>query len=107
MPKSKRAKACDISKKVKDLVWERDGQRCIICGSRYAFPNSHFVRRSQGGLGIPENIVTMCNRCHMMWDGYVDREAMDAFIENYLKERYPDWDRDKLYYRKGEWHGTV
>ena len=61
--KSKRAKACDISKKVKDIVWERDGHRCIICGSYQAMPNSHYIRRSQGGLGIPENIVTMCSRC--------------------------------------------
>ena len=107
MRKSKMAKACDIPKKVKDIVWERDDHRCIICGSYHAMPNSHFIRRSQGGLGIPENIVTMCMRCHTMWDGYVDREAMDTFIEKYLKERYPDWDRNKLYYRKGEWHGTV
>ena len=65
--KSKRAKACDISKKVKDRVWERDGGRCIICGSPYAMPNSHYIRRSQGGLGIEENIVTMCLCCHNMY----------------------------------------
>ena len=102
MKKSKRAKACDIPKKVKDLVWERDGQRCIICGSRYAFPNSHFIRRSQGGLGIPENIVSMCNRCHMMYDQGSDRRAIEAFTENYLKNLYPDWSREKLIYKKGD-----
>ena len=102
MPKSKRAKACDIPKSVKDRVWERDGQRCIICGNHEAMPNSHFIRRSQGGLGIEENIVTMCMRCHQMYDQGVDRRAIEAFTENYLKNLYPNWSRDKLIYKKWE-----
>lgn len=102
MPKSKRAKACDISKKVKDIVWERDGHCCIICGSFNAMPNSHFIRRSQGGLGIEENIVTMCMRCHSMYDQGSDRRAIEAYTERYLKSKYPDWDREKLIYKKWE-----
>lgn len=101
MAKSRRAKACDIPQRVKDRVWERDGYKCIICHSRYAFPNSHFIRRSQGGLGIEENIVTMCMTCHSMYDQYIDRKNMEAYIENYLKNLYPNWDRTKLVYKKG------
>lgn len=100
MPKSKMAKACDISKKVKDIVWNRDGGKCIICGSHYAWPNSHFIRRSQGGLGIEENIVTMCQRCHSMYDQGSDRRAIESYTEKYLKSKYPDWSRDKLIYKK-------
>lgn len=100
--KTKRAKKCDISKKVKDRVWERDNQRCIICGNRQAMPNSHFIRRSQGGLGIEENIVTMCQRCHMMYDQGSDRRAIETYTENYLKNLYPDWSRDRLIYKKWE-----
>ena len=102
MPKSKRAKACDIPKKVKDRVWERDGQKCIICGNRQAMPNSHFIRRSQGGLGIEENIVTMCMACHRMYDQGIDRRAIEAYTENYLKSLYPNWSREKLIYKKWE-----
>ena len=98
--KTKRAKACDISQKVKEAVWERDNHRCIICRSNKAMPNSHFIRRSQGGLGIEENIVTMCGRCHSMYDQYIDRENMETYIENYLRSHYPDWDREKLVYKK-------
>lgn len=100
MMKSKRAKACDISKKVKDIVWERDGGRCIICRSHQAMPNSHFIRRSQGGLGIEENIVTMCMRCHRMYDQGADRKAIEIYTENYLKSKYPEWDKEKLIYKK-------
>ena len=101
--KSKRAKACDITKKVKDLVWERDGHKCIICGSPYAFPNSHFVRRSQNGMGIPENIVTMCQRCHMMYDQGPERELIAAYTERYLRSKYQNWNKEKLIYKKGEY----
>lgn len=100
--KTRRAKACDISKATKKAVWERDGGRCIICYNRQAMPNSHFIRRSQGGLGIEENIVTMCMRCHSMYDQYIDRENMENFVRNYLMSKYPDWDENKLIYRKGE-----
>ena len=90
------------TKKVKDIVRERDGGRCIICGSIYAFPNSHFIRRSQGGLGIEENVVTMCTTCHRMYDQGSDRRAIEAYTERYLKEKYPGWNREMLYYKKWE-----
>ena len=101
--KSKRAKACDITKKVKDIVWERDNHQCIICGSCYAMPNSHYIRRSQGGLGIEENIVTMCNRCHMAYDQGDERQAIATYTERYLRSKYPDWNKEKLIYKKGDY----
>ena len=100
--KTKRTKACDITKKTKDRVWERDGHKCIICGSHYAFPNSHYIRRSQNGLGIEENIVTMCNRCHTMYDQGPERELIATYTERYLRSKYPNWDKTKLTYKKWE-----
>ena len=64
--KSERTKALMITKDTKLQVWERDNHRCIFCG-RYVewnYANSHFIKRSQGGLGIPENIMTNCQECH-------------------------------------------
>ena len=101
--KSKRAKACDITKKVKDIVWERDGHKCIICGSYQAMPNSHYIRRSQGGLGIEENIVTMCQRCHYMYDQGGERESIASYTERYLRSKYPNWNPQNLIYKKGEY----
>ena len=97
--KSKRSKACDISKAVKDAVWERDGGRCIICGTVNAMPNSHYVKRSQGGLGIEENITTMCLRCHDDFEGK-KRIALKPFVAAYLSEKYDGWSEDKLIYKK-------
>ena len=28
---SKRSRACEISQKVKEIVWNRDNHRCVIC----------------------------------------------------------------------------
>lgn len=98
--KSKRSKACDISPKVKQRVWERDGGRCIICGCRTAMPNAHFIPRSQGGLGIEENIVTLCQNCHYNFDMTDMREHYKEYIENYLKKKYPNWDKENLIYKR-------
>ena len=43
----------------------------------------------------------MCMTCHSMYDQYIDRKNMEAYIENYLKNLYPNWDRTKLVYKKG------
>ena len=99
--KTKRAKACDITKKVKDIVWERDNHQCIICGSYQAMPNSHYIRRSQGGLGIEENIVTMCQRCHRAYDQGDERKAIATYTEKYLRSKYPNWNPQNLIYKKG------
>lgn len=97
--KSKRSKACDISKAVKDAVWERDGGRCIICGSYQASPNSHVTKRSQGGLGIEQNVTTMCIVCHDKFDGK-ERASLMPFVEAYLSDKYEGWDKNTLVYKK-------
>lgn len=100
MYKSKRSKACDISQKVKEKVWERDGHKCIICGSHYAMPNAHFIPRSKGGLGIEQNIVTLCRECHHKTDNASQRQQMLEIIEEYLKKHYKNWNKDNLIYNK-------
>jgi 5-methylcytosine-specific restriction endonuclease McrA len=96
--KSKRSRACDISQRVKDIVWERDGYCCILCGSNQAAPNSHYIPRSLGGLGIPENITTMCLSCHETYER--NRKKTKPAVAAYLRSKYPDWDNVNLIYQK-------
>lgn len=106
--KARRTKATDISQKVKKAVWERDGGRCVVCGcSVNVMPNAHFIPRSKGGLGVEENIVTLCtefteNKCHRKFDFGTkeEREAIGKKIERYLKAKYPNWDKNNLIYKK-------
>lgn len=103
---SKRAKACAISQKVKRKVAERDsidGQPCcIICGSPQGLPEAHYISRSKGGLGIEQNIVTLCRHCHRLYDqGTAEqRETIGDMIRGYLKSQYINWNEDNLVYRK-------
>ena len=95
-----RTKQLDITKKVKDAVWARDGGSCILCGNREAMPNAHYIPRSHGGLGIEENVVTLCCQCHYDYDHTVRREEIKEEIRDYLKEIYPYWSEDDLYFKK-------
>lgn len=100
---SKMSKACDISPRVKKRVWDRDGHCCILCGNPQAWPNAHYIPRSQGGLGIPQNIVTLCARCHHDYDNGGKREEYGQMIWAYLKGWYPKLERKDLVYDKWDW----
>lgn len=97
---SNQAKACDISAKTKAIVWERDKHRCIICADTNAMPNSHYISRAHGGLGIPENIVTLCRKCHYAYDHGIDRKYYGELIERHLRRHYPNWKKESVIYAK-------
>lgn len=96
----KRTKALAISKRVKAAVKERDGGCCVLCGSIYGIPDAHFISRAQGGLGIEENIVTLCFDCHREYDQGYNRQEIREELREYLKKQYPDWDESKLAHDK-------
>lgn len=98
--KHKRTNACDITQKVKKAVWQRDSECCIVCGNPNAMPNAHYVPRSKGGLGIEQNVVTLCQQCHHDFDNGCKRQEYKIIIKDYLYGQYPDWSEDELYYKK-------
>ena len=96
--KSKRTKALSITPKVKNTVYERDGGRCVLCGSPYGLPEAHYIPRSQGGLGIEENIVTLCRNCHRELDQTTRRAELLERVKAHLDIWYPDFsDNDRIY----------
>lgn len=100
MTKQTRAKA--ITKTVKKAVWERDNGECIICHSPDADPSCHYIRRSQGGLGILENIVTLCARHHLMLDSpnSPEQKLLRARVSEHLEKHHPGFPDEKRIYRK-------
>lgn len=104
----KDTKARDFSRRAKVEISIRDRIEgwpcCVYCGAsapvELAWSNAHYISRAQGGLGIPENGLTLCPRCHRRYDQSTDREEMREFFREYLKEKYEGWDEEKLIYRK-------
>lgn len=98
---SKQAIAKHPTPEVKVAVGDRDGWLCIKC-HRPGDPVAHYIPRTKGGLGIEENILTLCDKCHKEYDssrGMARAGMMEEFAD-YLKSKYPDWDEKKLIYHK-------
>ena len=105
----KDTKARDFDRKAKEAIAERDSIEgwpcCLYCGlaapAPLAWSNAHFISRGQGGLGIPENGLTLCPECHRRYDQTTARSEMREFFRKYLQEYYPGWYEEKLHYTKG------
>lgn len=105
-------KSTSIPPSVKRAVSMRDNGKCVLCGSYDGQPVAHVIRRSQGGRGIEENIVTLCPACHRAYDEGTDlerfgkgttRESLYCWLVAYLKGFYPGWSRADMIYRKGDY----
>lgn len=99
----KRKDYTDIPSAVKKVVWERDGHRCIFC-HRYVsvdYACCHFIPRSAGGLGIPENIFTACENDHREQDNGIYSKKYTEKAERHLKGIYgANWNKEKLIFDK-------
>lgn len=104
--KSKRTKACEIKPKVREAVERRDSidgvPCCVFCHtSRNVRGEAHYIRRSQGGLGIEQNLLTTCRSCHQKFDEGKEKAKLREEAAEYLRSHYPDWNENDLVYRKG------
>lgn len=104
----KDTKARDFDRKAKMAISERDSidgwPCCVFCGAAapapLAWSNAHYIARSQGGLGIPENGLTLCPGCHRRYDQTTARGEMRGYFRQYLSELHEDWNEEALIYRK-------
>ena len=105
----KDTKARDFDRKTKMAIAERDSIEgwpcCVYCGAaapaQLAWSNAHYLARSQMGMGIPENGLTLCPECHRRYDQSAARAEMRVYFQEYLQSYYPYWNEYDLIYRKG------
>ena len=60
-----------ISQKVKDLVWNRDGGKCVQCGSNMKLEFDHIIPFSKGGSNTYRNIQLLCEKCNRKKSGKI------------------------------------
>lgn len=62
----KRKTRGEFSAETKNAIFERDKWRCVKCGANNNLEKvpHHVIFKSQGGLGIKRNGVTICRSCH-------------------------------------------
>lgn len=107
-----RNKKLQFDKKTQQLICQRD-ILCIFCAKQYHVTGSddfarniydiaHYINKSAGGLGIPENGVLSCRYHHMLLDNGNKglREEMLGIAREHLKKCYPNWNEEDLYYKK-------
>jgi len=96
----KRKHYTNASKEVRLEVWERDNRHCIICSSPSMLTFAHFIGRGQGGLGIKENLVTLCMECHHQADNGKETRKYKDCMRNYLEELYPSFSDEERKHNK-------
>ena len=53
-----------ISKDVANSVWNRDGGKCVICGSNENLEFDHIIPVSKGGATTFRNLQLLCQKCN-------------------------------------------
>ena len=104
--KSKRAKALDITPSVRKKVFERSKGRCETCSAYcndMVYSNSHYIKRSAGGLGVEQNILHQCIECHRKMDfgNKQEREHIMKLARLVLVRHYGEFEDIDLKYKKG------
>ena len=56
----------NIPNNVRKDIYRRDGFRCALCDSTDGLQIHHVIPRGEGGSDFPENLITLCWRCHAM-----------------------------------------
>ena len=89
-----RKKGVSVPNDIRKMVYRRDGYQCAMCSEPGGLQIHHAVKRSQGGSDFPENLITLCWKCHAVAHGmkfdnmpeYIDESWMEQHIVEYLSD---------------------
>ncbi len=106
--------SASIDRNTRKAVYRRDHYRCALCDSPKNIQIHHVIPRSHGGaLNSEDNLITLCQHCHMLAHGQAPtneywaspEEIAQACVE-YVADYYaPGWWPWKKGYWPCEWNG--
>lgn len=67
-----------IPSNIEAWVLHRDGHKCTRCGASDSLDLHHIREWAQGGTHDPDNLDTLCNRCHAEW-------TWSAMVDDYAE----------------------
>lgn len=89
--------SANIPNKTRHAVYRRDGYRCALCDDTHGLQIHHVIPRSVGGSDFPENLITLCWKCHAAAHGTIlpgyegfDEAAMELACVEYVSDLYAD-----------------
>ena len=110
--RTKKNKKYQFDTKTREAIYWRD-TGCIFCQREYHMENKepllyeimdcmHYINKSQGGLGIPQNGAVGCRYHHGLLDNGNQglRDEMLEIFREHLRQQYLDWNEDELVYNK-------
>lgn len=83
-------------------VYRRDGWRCALCDDTRSLQIHHAVPRAAGGSDFPENLITLCHRCHAAVHGTLYPEMPDYCTPDYMEEAVVEYLSDYYAEATGE-----
>lgn len=63
--KNARNRKAQMNPELREAILKRDKRRCVKCGCKKWLHVHHIVPRSKGGSNDHDNLVTLCDICHM------------------------------------------
>ncbi|WP_437915620.1 HNH endonuclease signature motif containing protein [Sorangium sp. So ce302] len=60
-----------IPTNLRNKVFERDGNVCVVCGRRFPLEIAHIIPHHMGGQDAASNLVSVCANCNRALDGRV------------------------------------
>ena len=92
--------SANIPNSTRKAVYRRDGWQCALCGCHDTLQIHHVVPRGEGGSDFPENLITLCSKCHAQAHGIdvypgvctqedVEQACIEYVADYYAGEWYP------------------